>query len=298
VIVPTHDRPRLLSQALASIQSQTVPDFECIVVDDGSSRAPELPDDARFRIVRSDSNIGVPAASNLALGQARGRYVAFLDDDDLWTKERLGFALSGLEHAPVSICWRADLDSGLAGRNRMLFGNVHDVILKRSIPTKGQIAVERDHMLPFDARLTTSSDVEWWLRASAVEPVHTVDAVGLLFRRHKGTRNSTRLVDRVRCRRLIFDIHRDYFEQRPAVAARFLYRTARLAQWSGEHQEAIDLLALSFRLRPTGRVAARLPLARARNFASQRSRRKVETVADQLLSPSSGSIEQTAIDEI
>lgn len=93
VIVATRDRPELLRKAIESLQQQTWPDFEVVVVDDGS-RVPQeveavIPADSRFRLLRLLEPAGPGAARNRGFEEARGGFVAILDDDDIATPERL-----------------------------------------------------------------------------------------------------------------------------------------------------------------------------------------------------------------
>jgi glycosyltransferase involved in cell wall biosynthesis len=93
VITPTLDRLEFLRRALDSLLGQTYGDFEAVVVVDGPS--PELAEfvaghpDPRVRLIQRDANGGVAAARNSGLDAARGRYIGFLDDDDLWLPTKL-----------------------------------------------------------------------------------------------------------------------------------------------------------------------------------------------------------------
>ncbi|MCP3144177.1 glycosyltransferase family 2 protein [Pyxidicoccus xibeiensis] len=86
IVIPTYNRARLLEQTLASVFAQEEPDYEVLVVDDGSS------DDTLETLARhgervrvfQQRNAGPGAARNLGIQEARGEYVAFLDSDDLW----------------------------------------------------------------------------------------------------------------------------------------------------------------------------------------------------------------------
>jgi glycosyltransferase involved in cell wall biosynthesis len=93
VVVPTHDRRRLLVQTLRSILRQQSVDFEVIVVDDGSrdgtAEAVAGLRDARVRLLRHDRPRGVSAARNTGIAAARGEWLAFCDDDDLWAPDKL-----------------------------------------------------------------------------------------------------------------------------------------------------------------------------------------------------------------
>ncbi len=110
VVIPTYGRPRFLAQAVASVLAQTVDNVECVVVDDGS-RVPLIPpDNPRVRLIRRDVNGGPAAARNTGVAHARGRYLAFLDDDDCFTPERLAVALEGLQRASIALCWSRNFD--------------------------------------------------------------------------------------------------------------------------------------------------------------------------------------------
>lgn len=91
VIIPTRNRAHYLPQALDSVYAQQYPHFEILLVDDGSTdNTADIAKgyDTRLRYFRQ-SRKGVSAARNLALSEAKGRYVAFLDDDDWWTPDKL-----------------------------------------------------------------------------------------------------------------------------------------------------------------------------------------------------------------
>ena len=257
VIVTTFGRETFLSEALGSVFAQTIEDFEVVLVVDGGEVPSAIPDDPRLRVVRREVNGGVAAALNTGLGVVRGRYVTVLDDDDLYTEDRLELGLRGMERAPIAICWRANPDTGKAGRNRVLEGLVHDVILERPIPTMGQTTVVREAMLPFDERLRSSSDVDWWIRATSKHPVTTEPHVGLWLRRHEG-RISLDLESRYRSRSLIYEKHQDYFESRPKVAARYLQRNSSFALAAGYADLARRDLWRAFKMRPTPGTALRL----------------------------------------
>ncbi len=87
IIIPLYNKAPYVRRALDSIAAQTFPDFEAIVVDDGSTDdgAAIVADysDARFRMIRQ-ANAGPGAARNAGLAQARGELIAFLDADDEW----------------------------------------------------------------------------------------------------------------------------------------------------------------------------------------------------------------------
>ena len=93
VVIPTRDRWSLfLDHALASALAQVGVRHEIVVVDDGSVEArrdAEALGDPRVRVVRREQPGGMAAARNDGIAAARGEWVAFLDDDDLWSPHKL-----------------------------------------------------------------------------------------------------------------------------------------------------------------------------------------------------------------
>ncbi len=96
-VIATHRRPDALRAAVRSALAQTVRDQVVIVVDDGAG-LPELPDDPRLFAVSLARNTGVAGVvRNVGIRLTRSRYVAFLDDDNLWEPDHLERALAVLE---------------------------------------------------------------------------------------------------------------------------------------------------------------------------------------------------------
>jgi glycosyltransferase involved in cell wall biosynthesis len=92
VVIPCKDRQLALGHALMSVFAQTYEDFEVIVVDDGSAvplRATACGGDSRLQFVRHEVNKGAAAARNSGIAAARGRFIAFLDSDDIWRRDKL-----------------------------------------------------------------------------------------------------------------------------------------------------------------------------------------------------------------
>ncbi len=94
VVIPTHDRWPLLSRrALPSALAQKDVELEVVVVDeassDGTTEGLEALDDPRLRIVRHDVPRRLPGARNAGVAVAGGRWLAFLDDDDVWAPRKL-----------------------------------------------------------------------------------------------------------------------------------------------------------------------------------------------------------------
>jgi glycosyltransferase involved in cell wall biosynthesis len=94
VIVPTYNRADLLRQALKSLNLQTFKDYEAFVIDDGSTddtphAFSEFLGQKNWNFIRLERNHGQFYCRNLAIKESKGRYITFLDSDDLWLPERL-----------------------------------------------------------------------------------------------------------------------------------------------------------------------------------------------------------------
>lgn len=93
VVIPTYNRAKDLSRALASVRAQSFNDWEAIVVDnhstDNTNEIIEQLNDQRIKLFKVHNNGIIAVSRNLGIRQASGKYVAFLDSDDWWKKEKL-----------------------------------------------------------------------------------------------------------------------------------------------------------------------------------------------------------------
>jgi glycosyltransferase involved in cell wall biosynthesis len=108
VVIPTHNRAKLLERALRSVLAQTYPHLEIIVVDDGSSDATSdvvrRIDDRRLVYLRHEQPLGGSAARNTGIDAASGKYIAFLDDDDEWEPQKTERQLALLARYDAVLC--------------------------------------------------------------------------------------------------------------------------------------------------------------------------------------------------
>ncbi len=151
VIIPAYNAARYIGEALASVFAQTFPDFEVILVNDGSPDTDELerviePYRQHINYIKR-RNGGPGAARNTAILDASGDYVAFLDSDDLWLPNYLSEQLKALHENPGLDLIYADAllfgDSALAGRTYM-----------QTCPSRGAVTFES--LLVEDCAIPTS----------------------------------------------------------------------------------------------------------------------------------------------
>ena len=109
VVIPLYNKAAYVRRAINSVFDQSFDDLEIIVVDDGSTdgggEVVAAIEDPRLRLIRQ-ANAGVAAARNVAVGAARGRWVAFLDADDTWRPDRLARQFAALVRAR-DVVWAA-----------------------------------------------------------------------------------------------------------------------------------------------------------------------------------------------
>ncbi len=95
IITPIYNAAKFIDATVRSVLAQTYKNWELLVADDGSTdNSRDIVEqyarrDLRIRLLRLDKNQGVAAARNAAIRAARGRYIAFLDSDDLWHPQKL-----------------------------------------------------------------------------------------------------------------------------------------------------------------------------------------------------------------
>ncbi|MED3681920.1 glycosyltransferase family A protein [Bacillus thuringiensis] len=94
VIMPCYNPKTHLKEAIDSVLNQTYSNLELIIVDDGSDESISeyiegFSGDSRLKIIKNKENQGVARTRNKGLALSRGRYIAFLDSDDIWHKEKL-----------------------------------------------------------------------------------------------------------------------------------------------------------------------------------------------------------------
>ena len=109
VIVPTYNRPERLKSALQSILNQTFENFEIIVVNDAGSDIQDIVSSLNAKrsvvCIRHEINKGLSAARNTGIEAARGKYIAYLDDDDLFYRNHLSTLVEFLERHPGTIAY-------------------------------------------------------------------------------------------------------------------------------------------------------------------------------------------------
>lgn len=117
IITPNWNCGSYVAETIRSVQVQTYQNWEMIIVDDCSTDgsenviAPLMAEDGRIRLLKNPKNSGAAVSRNYALREAKGKWIAYLDSDDLWTPEKLekqlrfmvegGYAFSYTEYKEI-----------------------------------------------------------------------------------------------------------------------------------------------------------------------------------------------------
>ena len=175
IIMPVYNGERYLSEAINSILNQTYVNWELWAIDDCSSdnswnileRFRSL--DARIHVIKMKTNKGAASARNLGLSASNGRYVAFLDSDDLWRKDKLEKELCYMQSKQAAIVFTAYDLVGEQGKDLGKIVPVPDKIdykehIYNNIISTITVLIDRQKTGPFlMPNLRAGQDLATWL---------------------------------------------------------------------------------------------------------------------------------------
>ena len=103
IVMPSYNTGRFISETIESILAQSYSDWELIIVDDCSKDntddvVTQYLVDARIRYIKNETNSGAAVSRNRALREAKGKWIAFLDSDDLWEPDKLEKQIAFMEN--------------------------------------------------------------------------------------------------------------------------------------------------------------------------------------------------------
>ena len=198
VVVPTRDRRDRLRLALISVLRQREVDIEVVVVDDastdGTADMVSGLADRRLRVVRQTSPGGVSAARNRGIAEASGRWVAFLDDDDLWEPQKLALQLEAATRSSRTWVYTGDVNVDDDLRVLSAFAPpTPERVMERlhrynPVPSgASNVIVQADALEeagPFDPDLKRTEDWDMWIRVARTGPPASVPRPLVAYRFH------------------------------------------------------------------------------------------------------------------
>lgn len=215
VLMSVQNEERYIDAAIYSITLQTYENFEFLIVDDASTdcTASRLDvwaaQDSRIRVWKLDENRGKGRNMNFLLTEALGKYIAFMDGDDIAMPDRFELQLSLLESGAADICGGSVVTFGI-GPRKLLRSPIRDCEIKTFLLfdvalLNSAVLMRREVMVAVEHRQSyvPAMDYDFYLRASKHFKMYNLPDVLLARRLHHGQISDTRFDEQVERRRQI-----------------------------------------------------------------------------------------------
>jgi glycosyltransferase involved in cell wall biosynthesis len=201
VVIPTRNRWPFLSRTLVSALAQEGVALEVVVVDDGSDdQTPErlgAVADARLRVFRHERSLGVARARNTGIEEARGAWIAFLDDDDTWSPAKLRTQLDALRRDRAVFAYASAVHVDEAGNVVAVEAAPEpDALVPRLLTSENPMPAGCSNVVAagdvlrrlggFDERLFHLADWDLWLRLAASGTAVACPEVLVAYLKHAG----------------------------------------------------------------------------------------------------------------
>jgi len=202
VITPAYNAAKYIGQAIESVQTQGIDEFEMLIIDDGSTDETReiilryANDDPRIILLQNEHS-GVSEARNRGLEEAKFDWVALLDADDVFLTGKLLKQLESAKKFPEVLAW------GTYAFNVGESGQIYDVTKTSPTDLKGyQTMLSRgdvfmpknssvlfrksvfDRISNFESKYDSSEDIEFWSRVAAIGPIVVIPEPLILYRLH------------------------------------------------------------------------------------------------------------------
>ena len=248
VIVPTHNRPEWLCAALRSILAQTMQDFEIIVVNDAgldvSPWVSTLDESGRIRLLRHPSNRGLAAARNTGLRAARGKYIAYLDDDDLFYPNHLAVLVEAAETSGKAVVFSdgcqalySNRDGQVVVERSVVYSGIfelQDLLVSNQLPVLCVLHRRSciDKVGGFDETFATHEDWDMWVRLFHHFPYVHVNQTTCEYRvqQNGGSLTNTKRPDFYRTMKIIHARYKQWAALHPGTRQAQKRRRFRLAK--------------------------------------------------------------------
>lgn len=175
IIMPCFNTEKYIAQSIESVIAQTYKNWELLITDDCSTdKSTEIIEtfcakDKRINLLKSEKHNGIAGTRNLSLNRANGRFIAFLDSDDLWTKNKLetqvGFMLEnniGFSYTSYQIIDNEDISINKTIKTAGIIN--YNKYLRNTIIGCGTVMLDKEIVGDFSVpNFDTSEDMASWL---------------------------------------------------------------------------------------------------------------------------------------
>ncbi|MGH8892453.1 MAG: glycosyltransferase family 2 protein [Actinomycetes bacterium] len=267
VVVPSHNRPSLLRQALDSLARQRDEDLRVVVVDEASIPPIDpaaFPRELDVTLLRNDAPVGPGAARNQGVAALGTPFVAFLDDDDVYLPDKAAASLAVFDaHAEAGTVVHRAVFDGVSRQGTGTVTKLEDPVrtwLRSQPPHVNTVVVRREvhESVQFDESFTAAADLDYMLRLAAEAPVLVLDEVHAVHGRPADRQSSISIARRLAGRQMFREKHAHLFDRE--ADAFHLMRTGHLHRRAGARTRAAAAFVHSLRVRPTGAAARGLLL--------------------------------------
>ena len=262
VVIPTHNRAEMLRDAIRSVLAQTFQKFEMLVVDDYSTdHTREVVgsfNDKRIKYIINDRGGGGAGTRNAGIFRAKGKWVAFLDDDDIWLPQKLtllhmkileddgsaGLIYTGA--AAYDFENKRELQSRIPEKEGWL---QNDLLCRNYIGSYSAVAVRTDLLLNvggLDENFTALQDRELYTRIARLTRVAFIRANLSYIRVANADRITCSPKKKLESSILYFEKNRIFIRQEPKLRHKAASRVFMLALQGGNLKEAIKALPWTF----------------------------------------------------
>jgi len=187
VIIPTYNRPESLKKAIKTVIAQTFKNVEIIIVDDDSDSNNKKVIDSfnnnRIFYFKNEKRMGAPYSRNKAIAQAKGEYIAFLDDDDEWVNLKLEKQLKEFDNENVGlvVCYSLDKRFGITRVSKPQKNiSFNDLLKSFNLSSTSSYVVRKkilDEIGLFDISLPSAQEYDLALRLAKFYDIRTVPEV-------------------------------------------------------------------------------------------------------------------------
>lgn len=197
IIMPSYNTARYIGESIASVKAQTYTDWELIIVDDAST---DDTDDVvkrvlspKIRYLKNERNCGAAVSRNRALCEARGKWIAFLDSDDLWPPDKLekqiafmgknGYAFSYTQYAEIDENGKS-LGVTVGGPKRITKTGMFNYCWPGCLTVMYNREVVGDIQI---ADIKKNNDYAMWLKVCKKAECHLLSEILACYRKRSGS---------------------------------------------------------------------------------------------------------------
>lgn len=233
VVIPTHNRSNYLKRAIDSVLGQSFQDFELIIVDDNSDDDTEdvvhSYSDKRIKYLKNTKNLKATKSRNIGICNAKGKYIALLDDDDYWYPHKLEKQIDKIFQSNKNLGFVYSGFSIVLQKNNTIFMNIYPQkkgkvfkdIINFNILGSPTPLIRKDLLLRaglFDNSFKSAQDWDLWIRLSMLTEFDYVDEILACYVIHEN-QISTGLLNKIESISMIINKYKYYYEKDPYALA-------------------------------------------------------------------------------